>query len=129
DRPERRGVAHLDEDPACRDVARDRERVAVQLAPDHDRKRLIEAGMDALLEHRQGGQGPGGVEDMRQIRQRATLHDKLIGPGLHEVKNLTLSYMAIPSGPGGSAWLDSGRALAGRARRRLSLACGERRRE
>jgi hypothetical protein len=79
DGSQRRGVGHLDEDSAGRHVAGDRERIAVELAPDHDQERLIEAGMDALLHDRDRdrGRSPGRMailEDMGKVQGFTALH-------------------------------------------------------
>src|SRR4030095_12349831 len=49
DAPERQRVGHLDEHAALGDVARDRRRLAVELAHDHHRKRLVEAHVIAVV--------------------------------------------------------------------------------
>lgn len=93
DGSERRRVAHLDQDPAGADVARDREHIAVDLAADHDQKGLIEAGMDALLdarpEHARRARG-----FLKHVTEIGALHAIMIEATGDEVKNLTLSYIA-----------------------------------
>src|SRR5689334_15649228 len=100
DRAHRRRIGHLDQDPARGDVARDGDRVAVQLAADHDQEGLIEPRMDALLDDgdRDGGQ-VAVLEDVSQRQGFAALHKYMIRSLRHEVKELTLSYIsrAAPS--------------------------------
>src|SRR5689334_1917813 len=74
DRPERRRIAHFDEQATGGDVAGDRERVAVELAPDHDQEGLIEAGMDALLTNSEGRHGAAFFEDVSEVGEGAALH-------------------------------------------------------
>src|SRR6185503_360606 len=116
---QRRRIGHLDEDSAGRDIARDRERIAVELAADHDQERLIEADMDALLDpttgedprpfaslvddrHRDAGEA-AVLEDMGELQRFATLHNHMIEGLSHEVKELTLSYIVRANLRTGSA--------------------------
>lgn len=99
DRAKRRGVRHFYQQTTGGNVARDRDRVAVQLAADDHDERLIEAVMDPLLDrayaHRRGG--PLGLKNVRQV-EATTFHNAMIGEYSNEVKNLTLSYMIASAG-------------------------------
>src|SRR5439155_3559508 len=110
--PHRRSVGHLDQDAAGRDVAGHGERVAVQLAADHDQERLIEPGMDALLDDGDRDGGEAAIfEDMSERHRFAALHNCMIGGPLDEVKELTLSYIEVRTGYAHGDRADSRRAL------------------
>ena len=94
DGPERRRVGHLHQDPAGGDIARDRVNVAVELTTDDDEERLIEARMDALLDARRE-RARWAWRFLKHVTEIGTLHKSMIESDPDEVKNLTLSYMAM----------------------------------
>src|SRR5690606_12107565 len=72
DAAERQRIGHLDEHAAGRDVAGHRRRVAVELALDHHRERLVEAEVAAVLGGGEGGRVmPRGVGRLGGGRGRA----------------------------------------------------------
>jgi len=87
DGSQRRGVGHLDQDAARRDVAgRPRNESPYSSLPNHDQERLIEARIDALLDDRDGDRGRVIFEDMGQVQRFATLHHLMIGGPAHGVQ-------------------------------------------